>query len=71
MSKMKKCLGCKQEFKPETDEEMFCSQDCRGWCRISIESMVSGLVSDEDIFAVFDCVQLLWKKQAQKGGEES
>jgi len=50
---------------------MFCSEDCRGWCRISIESMVGGLISDEDIFSVFDHVQLLWKKQAQKGGEES
>ena len=70
MSKMRKCLGCKGEFKPETDEQLFCSEDCRGWCRISIESMVSKLKSDENIFSVFDHVQLLWKKEAQ-GGEES
>lgn len=70
LSKIRKCLGCEGEFKPETEEQMFCSDRCRGWCRISIDSMIGKLKSDEDIFAVFDCVQLLWKKQTQKGGEE-
>lgn len=68
MSEMRKCLGCEGEFKPETEEQMFCSDRCKGWCRISIESMIDKLKSDEDLFSVFDHVQMLWKKQAQ-GGE--
>lgn len=67
---MAKCIGCEREFTPERDDQLFCSDECRGWCKISIGSMVDKLKKDENIFSVFDHVQLLWKKEAQ-GGEGS
>jgi len=69
MSKMRKCLKCKGDFKPESDEQLFCSNGCREVFRYRVSDMVYDLIGDDSLFSVYDHIHSLLKKEAQ-GGEE-